>query len=309
MAGLKFTPSDTEKVWYCDSNVPGPTAIILGGIHGNERAGIEVVNRLVAGEFKVPLECGRLLIALGNIAAIDANVRYTEGGTNLNREFRDSSKLETQTRAPSYEFRRAQQLMPYLRMADGALDLHGFRPKDGDPFIITEPRGFLAALAVGASYVSSGWGGKNGIEQGGTDDFMERHKKIGLCYELSQLEDLRLGVPRGEEGVLRFLEYMQLIEPMHDRSPRHSLQPTFVHATKGVLARPGFSWGPNFPYRSLQELQRGELVAQNGIAPSDRIHAAGNQVIIFPSSESNPQPGEEMFNLGTIIPNPVGQSS
>lgn len=299
MADKNFSPGDIEQVWYRDSDVPGPTALILGGIHGNERPGIEVVKRMISGEFNVPLERGRLIVALGNLAAIDANVRWVD--TNLNREFRelDEEELERQAARPAYEVNRAQALMPVLNEAGSSLDLHAFRQKDSKPFIISEPRGFQAASSIGVPYVSSGW---STIERGGSDGYMDEQSKTGLCYELAQLEDLKQGIPRGEQGVLRFLEHMQLIEMTRDR--REMITPQFIHATKAVLAQPGFTWGPGYPYRSFQALRVGELIAQNGVDPDDAIHAGDRQVIIFPSSDAAPKPGDEMFNIGTIIEPP-----
>lgn len=302
MADKNFQHGDIEQTWYLDSDVPGPTAAILGGIHGNELAGIEVIKRMISGEFNVPLEQGKLIVALGDLAAINGGVRFVD--TNLNREFHavTDEDFANQEANPSYEFQRAQALKPVLDEADSALDLHGFRPIDGSPFIITEPRGFLAAQAIGVPYISSGW---STIEPGGTDGYMEAQQKLGLCYELSQLEDLKRGIPRGEQGVLQFLEYTQLIEMVRDRIP--SVKPTFVHATQAVLARPGFTWGSGYPYKSFQTLKPGELIARNGSSPKDAIHAGQDQVIIFPSTDSHPHRGDEMFNLGNVIEPPKSE--
>jgi predicted deacylase len=297
MADKRFVPGDAERVWYRDSDVPGPTALILGGVHGNEQAGIAVVKQIISGEFPIPLEQGRLIVALGNLAAIKADLRFTKRGVNLNRSFRkltDAEREKDFKRLP-YEVRRAQVLLPVLEEADSAFDLHGFRPRDGRPFIITEQRGFAAAKAIGAPFISSGW---STIEAGGSDGFMEEQGKIGLCYELSQLKDIRRGIPRGQRGVLRYLGHMGLIE---QKGRPSNYAPQFVDASLAVLANEGFTWGPNHPYKSFQHLEPGELVAQNGLAPEDAIYGEPGQVIIFPSSDRNPQPTDEMFNLGTLV--------
>lgn len=301
MADKKFIPGDIEQVWYRDSDVPGPTALIVGGVHGNELPGTEVVNRMVSGEFDVPLEQGRLIVAIGDTAAVKAGVRLID--SNLNRQFRtlDEDEQERQAARPDYEVGRAQALLPVLAEADAMLDLHAFKPTlNAEPFIITEPRGFDAARAIGPPHISSGW---TAIEAGGTDSYMEELGKIGLCYELAEYEDLKRGVPRGEAGVLRFLEHMQLIALTRDSRPEHS-DPQFVQATEGVLAKPGFTWSPNHPYGSFQRLIPGELIARNGPAPKDAIYAGENQVIIYPSMKTQPGVGDEMFNLGTVIDPP-----
>lgn len=305
MADKRFIPGDVEQVWYRDSDVPGPTALILGGVHGNELPGTEIIKRMVSGELDIPLEQGKLIVAIGNVAAVNAGVSFID--SNLNRQFREltEDEQEKQVARPDHEVGRAQELLPVLAEADAALDLHAFKPTPNPtPFVITEPRGFDAARAIGPPYISSGW---TAIEAGGTDAYMEELGRIGLCYELAEYEDLKRGIPRGEAGVRRFLEHMQLIALSRDSRPEHS-DPRFVHAAAGVLARPGFRWGPNHPYGSFQALKPGELIAQNGPVPEDAVHAGENQVIIYPSMKPQPESGDEMFNLGTVIDPPESKA-
>ncbi len=296
MAESRFVGTDIDSVWIYDSGTPGPTAMVEGGVHGDERAGIETVKQLVSGEFPLTLERGKLIVALGNLAAIEANVRLFKGRPNMNRMFRSLTPQENEMdfKDLPYEIKRAQSLLPYMNKAGSLLDLHGFRQHDGKPFIITETRGFEAARAVGAPYISSGW---SIIEAGGTDGYMEEQGNVGLCFELSQLEDLAKGIPNGRQGVLNYLGYLQLIE--YQPKPLHA-QPTYVHATKAVLAQEGFRWRPGPLFQSFQRLTPGELIAQNGTKADDAIYAGLDQVIIFPSDEA-PNPGDEMFNLGTLV--------
>jgi predicted deacylase len=306
MTDKQFIPGDVEQVWYRDSDVPGPTALILGGVHGNELPGTEIVKRMVSGELDIPLERGKLIVAIGDVAAIHAGVRLID--SNLNRQFRTltDDEQERQATKPDYEVGRAQVLLPVLAETDAALDLHAFKPTpNAAPFIITEPRGFDAARAIGTPYISSGWAT---IEANGTDAYMEELGKVGLCYELAEYEDLKCGIPRGEAGVRRFLEHMQLIAMSQDSHPDYS-NPQFVHATAGVLAKPGFRWSSNAPYSSFQRLKPGESIAYNGTEPEDAITAGENQVIIYPSMKVQPDIGDEMFNLGTIIEPPKSKSS
>jgi len=61
-----------EYVWQCGSG--SPHVMILGGVHGNELVGIEVVHRML----DVNVKCGTLTLALGNPAAIAKGTRGSE---------------------------------------------------------------------------------------------------------------------------------------------------------------------------------------------------------------------------------------
>jgi predicted deacylase len=60
---------------------PGPTLIALGGIHGNEPAGLEAADRLVARLAGRPL-AGELVVLAGNVAALARGERYLEHDLN-----------------------------------------------------------------------------------------------------------------------------------------------------------------------------------------------------------------------------------
>ncbi len=63
------------------SDVPGPTVVILGGVHGNETCGVKALPALS----QVSLQRGKLILLYGNPLAIEQNVRFVE--YNLNRLF------------------------------------------------------------------------------------------------------------------------------------------------------------------------------------------------------------------------------
>lgn len=85
-----------------------PKVLVIGGMHGNERLGIDLVKRLQAQ----PIEGVSVLIA--NPKAVKANQRFTE--TDLNRSFADKDR--------SYETRRANFLKRYVRDFNIVLDFH-----------------------------------------------------------------------------------------------------------------------------------------------------------------------------------------
>lgn len=64
----------------------GPTLVVVGGVHGNERAGLHAAERVLAAlEGDDHGLCGELLFLSGNRAAIDRSVRYQV--KDLNRQW------------------------------------------------------------------------------------------------------------------------------------------------------------------------------------------------------------------------------
>src|SRR5438128_1272905 len=96
----------------------GSTSMILVGIHGDEKCGIDALKKILP---TLQVKRGRVLIAYGNPRAIEQNVRFTEA--NLNRMFKSDDRL-SESDKKSYEYQRAQFLKPYLDQADALLDVH-----------------------------------------------------------------------------------------------------------------------------------------------------------------------------------------
>jgi predicted deacylase len=177
MSQLHFEQSDVEQVWIGDSGEPGPTVAILGGIHGDETAGVHIIDSL---QKTLAVDCGRVILALGNPLAVHRGVRYVD--QDLNRSFRPLTDIEATVEPSrrSREVQRAQNLMPLLALANGGTyDMHE-QHRDGPTLIITEPSGFRTARAIGADVISSGW---STTEPGGTDSFANNQGFIGICHE------------------------------------------------------------------------------------------------------------------------------
>lgn len=122
------------------SNQPGPTILILGGTHGDEKPGIEVVARLLKLLFKVDdwLSCkraarheetiqGRIILGFGNPEAMQLNNGQGQRGTDnnqrdLNRCF-IPEELDRDENGTIDE-QRAKELTPLLKEVDFMLDLH-----------------------------------------------------------------------------------------------------------------------------------------------------------------------------------------
>ncbi|MDP2587267.1 MAG: succinylglutamate desuccinylase/aspartoacylase family protein [bacterium] len=183
---------------------PGPTSLIIGGVHGDETCGSQAV---LAAMHDVQVQKGRVLLLFGNPRAIRKNCRFTE--TNLNRMFRPDSELSQAERA-SYEYGRAQQLKPYFAEASALLDIHASFTPGSLPFIICEPQSYAVASQLPASIVVSGF---DRVQPGGTDYYMNRLGKIGICLESGYLGD-PASRKIAQDGITSFLRARGHIDGM-----------------------------------------------------------------------------------------------
>lgn len=84
-------PSDTRihiNIHIFRSETPGPTMLVLAGVHGDEINGVEIVRRTIAGRFFDPLKCGSVIvIPLLNVYGFINFSREVPDGKDVNRSF------------------------------------------------------------------------------------------------------------------------------------------------------------------------------------------------------------------------------
>lgn len=168
-----------NKPIIIESNQPGPTVVILGGVHGNETCGVEALKTL----HNITIDRGTLILIYGNPQAIEQNVRYVE--QNLNRMFCDDAGLTSELKV-SYEYQRSREILPYLHAADYSLDLHASFTPDSEPFIICESNALALVQYLPQDRVCYGF---TRLEPGGTDGYMNELGKVGICIECGYLAD------------------------------------------------------------------------------------------------------------------------
>lgn len=124
--------------------LPGPTMVVVGGIHGNEPAGVVAVERVLrALQRHKPAMRGRLLGLAGNIRALAKDVRYLD--RDLNRRWYPDhlARLRDQERSKdSPEDTEQRELLEIFDRLDEqfdhpliVLDLHSFSA-EGPPFSV-----------------------------------------------------------------------------------------------------------------------------------------------------------------------------
>jgi predicted deacylase len=123
---------------------PGPTMVIVGGIHGNEPAGVAAVQQVLheLQRREMPLR-GRLLGLAGNLRALAQNVRYLERDLNRRWYADHLARLREQPRErDSPEDTEQRELLDVFDRIDETfdhplvvLDLHSFSAQ-GPPFSV-----------------------------------------------------------------------------------------------------------------------------------------------------------------------------
>ena len=115
-------PSGTEidlPVYVYRSKKPGPTLVLMGGLHGDEVNGIEIIRRLIFGDYLESLECGNVIaIPILNIYGFLNFSRQVPDGKDINRSFPGSSTGSLASRVAHFI---TNKILP---LADYCIDFH-----------------------------------------------------------------------------------------------------------------------------------------------------------------------------------------
>jgi predicted deacylase len=115
-------PSDTRihiNIHVFRSTRPGPTLLILGGVHGDEVNGIEIVRRLLAEDAFLNLQSGSVIaIPILNIYGFINFSRDVPDGKDVNRSFPGTQRGSLASRVANALTRH---VMPHV---DFAVDFH-----------------------------------------------------------------------------------------------------------------------------------------------------------------------------------------
>ncbi|MFD1563887.1 PKD domain-containing protein [Haloarchaeobius amylolyticus] len=85
--------AEETTVFVTTAAAEGPTAVVVGGVHGNEDAGYTAAGQIADW----PIDAGTLVvIPEANAVAVERGTRTDEEGTNLNRQFPEGETPETE---------------------------------------------------------------------------------------------------------------------------------------------------------------------------------------------------------------------
>jgi predicted deacylase len=285
----------------------GPLVLAMGGIHGNEPAGIDALRRVFAAlERARPAMRGRLVGLAGNLRALESRTRFLD--VDLNRAW-EAARMEglEELEDGRAETREQKELLEVLRglLADarhGAyfVDLHT-SSAEGEPFACIgdtiRNRRFARAFPVPIIL---------GLEEqidGALLEFLNQHGLVTLGFEGGQ-HDSEDAVDAHEAAVWRALVgagclaegAMPEIEAArkHLEDSRHDLpQWLGIRYRHAITPEDGFRMRPG--YRNFRRLVAGEVVAEDHQGP---IEAHYRSRILLPLYQGK---GDDGFFLALDI--------
>jgi succinylglutamate desuccinylase len=183
-----------KNIVKISSEIPGQNLIILAGVHGNEYCGVEAIKKITK---KLKIDNGSVSFIIANPKALKLKSRCYEN--NLNRMFKEEL---TKNEKLSYEYKRATLLKKYMDRSDILLDLHSTSDKDSIKFIICENNAKNIVKYLPIKLVVSGF---DNIEPGGTDYYMNKIGKIGICAECGY-DNSPASIETATECIIEFIK-------------------------------------------------------------------------------------------------------
>ena len=138
MTPYKDGNTGVDYVTTFDSGVPGPHAMVIGVVHGNELCGAHAVDFLMRQEVRP--RRGRLSIGLGNVAAYESfDPENPTESRSVDQDFnRVWSPAVLDGPERNVELDRARNLRPIIDQVDLLLDLHSMQ-SEPDPLVLSGP--------------------------------------------------------------------------------------------------------------------------------------------------------------------------
>jgi len=262
----------------------GTTSIVLVGVHGDEKCGVEVLERILPS---LEIERGTVLFGYGNPRAIEANKRFTE--TNLNRMFNADEQL-TENDKKSYEYQRAQFLKTYFGKAEALLDIHASSITNSRAFVICEANAKEIVKFFPIDLVVSGF---DKVEPGGTDYYMNSVGKVGICLECGYMRDPQ-SIKIAEESVFAFLKTRG-----HMKNNLVPQKQDYIQMFKKYFAKTD-KFTLSKPFKNFEVLEENQLI---GIDGQEKVKTSRRSLILF--AHNSTKVGDEVFLLGEKKENPV----
>jgi len=275
---------EEKNMFEFDSGKSGDKVCILAGVHGNEIGGIEalklIIKKIEDGIIK--LKKGKIIFVFANPKAIEKNVRFVE--ENLNRCF-----LENKLKTDFYEEKLLYDLKNILESCDICLDLHSSFIKNSKPFIICEKNAFDLVQNFPMEIICSGF---DLIQPGGTDYYMNRIGKIGICVECGFLKDEE-SIGLAKDSLLSLLISLDMVKNdfVNGRGKIHEKK--YYQVDSLYFAQDEFKLSKNF--QDFDNISKNQTI---GFDANKKIKSDFDGFILFARSVSNDSLDREAFLLG-----------
>lgn len=266
---------EDPTVFTINGQKPGLTLAIMVGVHGNEKIGVLILDKLR----NLPIVSGKVYVIVANPTAVEKSTRYIN--VNLNRRFGNDTDEYP-------EDRLARNIETYLDSSDALLDIHSYNESMDRPFAIGELDELEIMAKMPVSVISTGW---DEFEQGASDYYMHKRGKIGVCLECGSSERPESYIDLALQCVNIFLAEHQLIRSINYApiAQKHIKVVSAVHSSGSPVT---FS----AKYSTFDALESGTIFARMG----ERTFTANQgEHILFPRPHA--KKGDEAFLIGKHI--------
>ncbi|MFA5916668.1 MAG: succinylglutamate desuccinylase/aspartoacylase family protein [Candidatus Gracilibacteria bacterium] len=279
------------KVTTLKSENKGKNALILGGIHGDEKSGSIAIKKFINDiqtETISILSGSVTLISNCNEKAGIENRRYLEN--NLNRCFYEGQNLQ------SYEGDIARKIMPFFNETNYLLDIHS-TSGPSIPFLFSENRNIEIAKNLGVSHVVLGWNDLGSVSiSGDTENYMNNKGGYGFTFEAGN-HDNSEGPNNAYKVLLNFLSNLGIINS--NLFSKLSKEKSLIQMSSVYVCKFGnfeFKLGKN-ELENFSFIKSGTLIGIDGI---EKIYAEKDMILVMPNL-ANPKKGEDVFFVGEKI--------
>jgi len=310
--------SPAARVWprelaHLRGAAPGPLLVTIGGIHGNEPAGLLATERVIAALAAdgAGLATGDWIALAGNRGALARGVRYVD--RDLNRGWSDDALARLACDAPEARDATAEdgeqrELSAAIGAAFAAargpihvIDLHT-TSADGYPFAVSAAAG--PAYAFAAAFRVSIFLGLIERLEGALVPFLAQRGVIGVALEAGQNES-HASVDRHEAALWIALADLRLVAPKEHPVAIKGARLLLETARAGLPRRieivghhaltrgDGFRMEPGFA--NIQAVRAGTLLAHD---KAGEIRAREDGIVVMPLYQGQ---GEDGFFLGRAV--------
>lgn len=259
-------------------SLPGPLVILVGGLHGNETAGVRATERVLKQLNEQKLR-GEVIGLRGNLAALAAQQRFID--YDLNRCWTDQHlhllRSETARRAQA-EDQEARALLEWIdRYADAPhpskvlVDLHTTSAQRGSFVIAPEACADHSTVEVLHIPIVSGM---ENFLRGTLMTYAVARGYVSFAFEGGQIGSTA-AVDLHEAGIWSMLHTLEMIRLPDEQIERHrgllrqygGTLPHRVTARSMHMIAPDTEFVMNPGYYNFKPVRRGEVVAHDRSGP------------------------------------------
>jgi uncharacterized protein len=287
-------PSDTRlyiSTFIYRAVEPGPTVLILGGVHGDEINGIEIVGQMLSEDYFSKISRGNVIaIPLLNVFGFNNFSRDLPDGKDVNRSFPGevSGSLASRVAATL-----TKKILPYI---DFAIDLH-----TGGASRYNHPQTRYSSKQAHAATLAMMFDAPFMIDQPLIPKSFRKvssdHNAIAIVYEGG--ESIRLdglSIETGKRGVKKVLHHLDMIA-----NPGLTTSTQTIHIKKSEWQRAAKSGIFIWSKCSNQFVEKGELLGvikdPYGLTYAE-VFSKYKGYIFGHNNASVVNQGDALFNIG-----------